>query len=170
MKYGSSSKLLKLLISMCSHLQSCVKVGHRITNFFETNVGLVRTIFSKRARHWKNCIFVFANKLWGYIRKDQILVADPNLVDYHFQWRLLLIVEILKNVKQCYIRTKNSQLTMRLNIIICLNHSSHMSQILAKEWQYQKWGFQLTISQLKPKDILIARDKAVCAVSAIKER
>ena len=25
--------------------------------------------------------------------------------------------------------------------ITCMNHTSHMSQILAREWQYQKWDF-----------------------------
>ena len=39
-RYGLSLKVLKLLSSMYSQLQSCVKIGHRTTNFFETNVGV----------------------------------------------------------------------------------------------------------------------------------
>ena len=39
-RYGLPLKVLKLLCSMYSQLQSCVKIGHRTTTFFETNVGV----------------------------------------------------------------------------------------------------------------------------------
>ena len=76
-------------------------------------------------------------KTWD-ILKATYLIALPNISNENTAYLFEINKFTFKNVKQHYIRTKNSQFKRRLNLITCMNHTSHMSQILAREWQYQK--------------------------------
>ena len=110
-RYGLSLKVLKLLLSMYSKLRSCVKVGHRITNHFETNIGvrqgcnLSPTLFNLFLNDLPECFSANTCPVYLHDMKinvlmyadDVILISDSpiglqnslnDLLQYCDEWKL----------------------------------------------------------------------------------